>query len=153
MVLFCLVCCFLTCYGTVLSHVVLSSMSFYRFASCGSSIMSFYRFVSCGTFYHVILPFCLVWYFLACHFTVLSRVVLSSMSFYRFVSCGTSIMSLYRFLLSGICKHCEHWWTLYSVNTWCNQSMHTNSISVVNSTIQHRGIIERIMFCITQRKM
>jgi len=34
-----------------------------------------------------------------------------------------------------------------------SESMHTNGISVVNSTIQHRGINERILFCITQRKM
>jgi hypothetical protein len=42
------------------SHVVLSSISFYRFASCGTSIMSFYRFLLSGAFWHVILPFCLV---------------------------------------------------------------------------------------------
>jgi hypothetical protein len=80
---------FLAFHLTVLSRVVFSNMLWYRFASCGTSIMSFYRFLLSGAFWHVILPFCLVWYFLACHFTVLSRVVLSSMSFYRFVSCGT----------------------------------------------------------------
>ena len=39
--------------------------------------------------------------FLAFHLTVLSRVVFSNMLWYRFASCGTSIMSFYRFLLSG----------------------------------------------------
>ena len=57
-------------------------------STCMLLFMSFYRFLLNGGFWNVILPFCLVWCFLACHFTVLSRVVFSSMSFYRFVSCG-----------------------------------------------------------------